>query len=70
MQESFIDIIRKEFDSGEEATLKEIYDRISKIPELKIKDNEIHHRVRSAIYHLKKNNEIIRLGEGKYKKFS
>lgn len=65
---NFIGLVRKEFDTGKEITLKEIYDNISKIPDLQIKNDEIHHRIRSAVYTLKKNNEIVRTGEGKYQK--
>jgi len=68
MRTNFIDIIRKEFEDGQEITLKEIYDKVSEVPNLQIKESEIRHRIRSAIYHLKKTNEIVRLGEGKYRK--
>lgn len=65
---SLIDIIRKEFDSGNEITLQEIYEKISKNPEITITPDKIRHRIRSILYHLKKTNKIIRTKEATYKK--
>ena len=61
-------MVRNEFEIKNELSLNEIYDTLSKISSLEMTTNEIHHRIRSAIYHLKKNNEIVRVGVGRYKK--
>ena len=68
MANSFSQRVRSEFEKGEELTLDELYEILSKNPLLKVDPSKLKHRIRSTIYSLQKANEIVRLRDATYKK--
>jgi len=68
MAGGFADIVRKAFENGEPITLTELYDIISKNPDVKVEPANLKHRIRSAIYSLQKSKEVVRIGGTTYKK--
>ena len=65
---SFAAKVRKLFDEHNKLTIKEIQEVLSKDPEIEVPKNQLNHRIRSAIYSLHKNEEIIRVGDSTYRK--
>ncbi len=68
-ENTFTDFVRNVFASDELVKVKEIYEMVlankalfSSFP------SDYQHRVRSALYHLKKNGEIISIRKGTYKR--
>jgi len=70
MPESITDIIKKEFDEREKITLKELYELLSKNPNIGVDHSKLKHRIRSTLYSLKHSNNIKRVGEATYEKIS
>ena len=68
MSGGFADIVRKVFENGEPIALTEIYEIISKDPDVKVEPVNLKHRVRSAIYSLQQSKEVVRVGGTMYKK--
>ncbi|MBI3842159.1 MAG: hypothetical protein HY295_03285 [Thaumarchaeota archaeon] len=68
MHTSLVNLIRNEFDKGKEITLTELYNILSKNPDVTIERYKLGHRIRSAIYSLQKSNEIVRVRDATYKK--
>lgn len=62
------DIIRAEFNKGNELTLGDLHKVLLKHPEITIEHSKLGHRIRSTIYSLNKSNEIVRIGKSTYKK--
>lgn len=65
---SLVGLIRDEFHKGNEITLTDLYNILSKNPDVTIEHYKLGHRIRSAIYSLQKGNEIIRVRDATYKK--
>ncbi|HZS74813.1 MAG TPA: hypothetical protein VFA69_09975 [Candidatus Nitrosotalea sp.] len=61
-------LVRNEFEEGEPVTLNQLYEILSKNPEVKIRPDVLGHRIRSAIYALHKSNKIMRVSDSTYKK--
>lgn len=68
MREGIADIIRSEFNKKNTLTLSELYEIVSKNPNLNIDPSKIKHRIRSTIYSLQQSNEIARIERNTYKK--
>ena len=58
--------IRKEFTKKDTVTLPELYFTLEQDEELEHLRTHLKHRIRSSLYHLKKNNKIKLTGEGTY----
>ncbi len=56
------------FSEKDKLTLKEMYNEISKNPNLEWSEQKLRHRIRSSIYSMKKSGEIIRVGDSTYKR--
>ncbi len=65
---SFLSLIRQMFNESEQMTLDEIYDKLSKTLKSELDEKTLRHRIRSAIYTLKENNEVLRMKESTYKR--
>ncbi|MBI3639046.1 MAG: hypothetical protein HY223_01900 [Thaumarchaeota archaeon] len=63
-------VIRKEFDDGEQVTLDELYEAISTNPEIQIDEDKLKHRVRSTIDSLLRTKQIERITKATYQKIS
>ncbi len=63
---SLIRIVREVIRDKKQVTLSELYEALVNHPDVYIKENEIKHRIRSAIYSLNKSGEIQRIGDSTY----
>ena len=64
------DIMREIFDDSKVITLKQIYDIISKHPDVNLEPHVLPLRVRTTINYMIKNHEIKRIEKATYKKMS
>ena len=60
--------MRNIFEKNEQLTLNQLYDILSQNPKFTLSKVKMRHRIRSSIYALKKNDEIIRVKDSTYKK--
>lgn len=65
---SFLTLMRTSFMEKEQWTLNELFEILSKNSNLELSENVMKHRIRSGVYSLKKNGEIIRVGDSTYKR--
>ena len=65
---SFMNRIRQIFRERKQLTLNDLYETLSKNSQFELSEGLIRHRIRSCVYALKKNEEIIRVGDSTYKK--
>jgi len=65
---SFRSFIRNELIRKETITIGYLFETLSKKSIIKLEKKELHHRIRSTIHNLKIENEVVRVGFGKYKK--
>ena len=68
MKVSISRLVRDLFQQNNKLNLKEIYDELSKRDDLELTEGKLQHRIRSTIYSLKKNGEIIRISDSTYKR--
>ncbi len=68
MKTSFLSLVRSMFNEKEELTLYEIYEEISKNPKIQLSEGKLRHRIRSSLYNLKKNDEIKRISQSRYRR--
>lgn len=68
MKTSFLRFVRSMFNEKEELTLNEIYEEFSKNPNIQLSEGKLRHRIRSSLYTLKKNDEIKRISQAKYRR--
>lgn len=70
-EKGFTDFIRRLFESKNVLSVQEIYGHVlDTYPNYLTDAVEYQHRVRSTLYSLKKNGEIISVDKGTYKKSS
>jgi hypothetical protein len=55
------------FVEQNQITLKDIFQELSKNPNIDLPENILQHRIRSTIYSLKKSGEINRVGNSTYR---
>jgi len=67
---STLNLMRDIFKENEQLTLNELYDILSKNPKFTLSEVNMRHRIRSSIYALKKNGEIMRVKDSTYKKIN
>lgn len=67
MKISILKMIRAMFSEKDKLTLSEMYNELSKNPNLDWPEKILRHRIRSTIYSLKKTGEIKRIGDATYK---
>ena len=65
---STLSLLRDIFEKNEQLTLNQLYDILSQNPKFTLSEVKMRHRIRSSIYTLKKNGEIIRVKDSTYKK--
>lgn len=65
---STLNLMRDIFKENEQVTLDELYDILSKNPKFTLSKEKMRHRIRSSIYTLKKNEEVMRIKNSTYKK--
>lgn len=65
---STLNLMRDIFEENEQLTLNQLYDILSQNPKFTLSEAKMRHRIRSSIYTLKKNGEIIRVKDSTYKK--
>ena len=65
---STLNLMRGIFEENEQLTLNQLYDVLSLNPKFNLSEPELRHRIRSSIYALKNNGEIIRIADSTYKK--
>ena len=60
--------VKKLFDEKGTLTVQEMYAHFSNDTDIDLPDATLRHRIRSAVWGLKKAGGIIAMGDGKYKK--
>ena len=60
--------VKKLFDENGTLTLKDLYSSISQNEDVDISEDTLNHRIRSAIYSMKKSGQIKRIADATYKK--
>lgn len=65
---STLNLMRDIFEENEQITLNQLYGILSQNPKFTLSETKMRHRIRSSIYALKKNGEIIRVKDSTYKK--
>lgn len=69
VEKKFTDFIRQLFNANDVVTIQDIYGQVlDNYPGYLTSAKDYQHRVRSALYYLKKSGEIISVGKGAYKK--
>ena len=67
MKISFSSIIREMFNDQNQLTLKEIFQELSKNPNIDLPVSILQHRIRSTLYSLKKSGEINHIKNSTYR---
>ena len=67
MKISFSSIIREMFNEQNQLTLKEIFQELSKNPNIDLSESKLQHRIRSTLYSLKKNGKINHIKNSTYR---
>jgi len=65
---SFADKVKKLFDEKGTLTVQEMFAHFLNDTDIDLPDTTLRHRIRSAVWGLKKSGGIIAMGDGKYKK--
>ena len=65
---SFANKVKKLFDEKGTLTVQQMYAHFANDKDIDLPDTTLRHRIRSAVWGLKKTGGIIAMGDGKYKK--
>ena len=63
---TFAKRVKDEFMQNKTLTLEELYDTLSKNPEVSLEGTVLKHRIRSAIYGLKQANKVDLVSKATY----
>jgi len=65
---TFANKVTKLFDEKGTLTVQELYAHFSNDKDIELSSTTLRHRIRSAVWGMKKTGKIIAMGDGKYKK--
>ena len=65
-----LNLMREIFKENKQLTLNQLYDILSQNPKFTLSESKMRHRIRSSIYTLKKNKEIMRVKDSTYEKIN